>query len=142
MHFAFIPYGKRSEVELLLRDMEAQKHLWPMWKGEEKQAIYVQGAIRVLPFGIYEYVFPKEWRDLVLTTLIHHETEGEHCAGWIKKTFLRMLTKAEKIPEFKREKKFLWVRENVSIIPIGIKEDADMTEPAGHQYGGWTHEAL
>ena len=37
MHVDFIPYGERSLVEKLLREMEAQKHLLPMTKGKKKK---------------------------------------------------------------------------------------------------------
>ena len=68
-HASFIPYGERSGVERLLRDMESQKHLMPMTKGKKKKAVWIPGQIRDLPFGLKEYVFPKESLDKVLRTL-------------------------------------------------------------------------
>jgi len=136
MHAVFIAYGKRSEVELMFRDMEAQKHLLRMWKGKKKQGIYIQGQVRILPFGLWEYVFPKEDMDKVLTTL--------GCAGNYSKIltsfklgFVRNALKLKKIPEFDNNKKYLWIKDNVAIIPIGIKEDVNMTEK-----DGWEHEAI
>jgi hypothetical protein len=140
MHFSFIPYGKRSEVELLLRDMEAQKHLMTITKDGETKGIYIQGGIRIAPLGIYEYVFPKEALDLVLATLC--DKEVPYNIGWLKLAVLKKITQSEPIPAFKTEKKFLWIKDNVSIIPIGIKPDGEMTEPEGTQYPGWKHEAI
>jgi len=150
MHAIFIPYGKRSEVELFFREMEAQKHKWLMWKGKEKLTIYIQGAVRTLPFGIIEYVFPREDRDAVLTSLKFQGYEqSQYKMEDIKLAFLkgnpvdfmRKILKCSPIPEFKIDKNYLWVNENVMIIPIGIREDEDMTEKEG-KYKGWTHEAL
>ncbi len=68
MHVSFIPYGERSSVERMLRDMEAQKHLMPMTKGKKHKAAWIPGQIRDLPFGVKEYVFAKESLDMVLRT--------------------------------------------------------------------------
>jgi hypothetical protein len=37
------------------------------------------------------------------------------------------------MPEYKRF---------VSIIPLGIREDGELTEPKGSQFEGWKHEAI
>lgn len=140
MHAIFIPYGKRSEVELLLRDMEAQKHLLTLRKTEEKtKGLWIQGQIRLLPFGIVEYVFPKEDMDLVLNTLDFQTDRYE--LGNIKKLILQKIVKCEPIPEYKKDKNYLWIKDNVNIIPIGIRHDTDITDPAGPNQG-WTHEAI
>jgi len=139
MHLAFIPYGKRSEVELLLRDMEAQKHLLPMRKGAKTKAMWLQGVVRVLPFGIHEYIFPKEDLDKVLATLHKVKQPGE---SWIKSAVLRKITKSTKIPKYKDDKKYLWISEHVGIILIGIKPDGELTNLPHQPNAGWTHEAL
>lgn len=139
MHFAFIPYGKRSEVELLLRDMEAQKHLLKMWKGKKEQGIYVQGSVKIVPLGVIEYIFPKEDLNIVLWTLIRDKNRyklSRFILGVLGK-----LLKLKKIPEYKKDKHYLWIRDNVEVIPLGIREDEDVIEPSG-EYKGWRHEAL
>ena len=153
MHATFILYGKRSEVELLFRDMEAQKFLWKMWKGKKVQHIYVGGAIRILPFGIYEYVFPKEHKDLVLATLKfanqgqayasskHGKISYAKIIGAVRMKLLRKLAGCEKTPEFKDNRTLPWIRQNVKIIPLGVRSDPDMVEHMG-EFMGWTHEAL
>jgi hypothetical protein len=139
MHVIFIPYGKRSEVELLLRDMESQKFQLKMKRGVEEQAIYIQGVIRVLPLGVYEYIFPKEYLDIVLTTL-----EFDKMPYDIPKMPLDLIMrylKIDKIPDFKKDNKYLWIKDHTAIIPLGIREDADLLETEG-KMTGWTHEAL
>lgn len=137
MHFAFIPYGERREVELLLREMEAQKHYLKLWKGEKEKFIALQGQVRFLPFGVYEYVFPREDLDRVLSTLIQ---EDRYLTNF-KKTILRKALKMDKIPEYNDKEIYLWIQENVNIIPIGIKEDKDIVDPL-EEHRGWTHEAI
>jgi hypothetical protein len=144
MHILFIPYGKRQEVELLLRDMEAQKHWLPMRKEQEQTGIWVQGTIRMLPFGIYEYICPKENGEMVMKTLDF----GKKSPYDFPKLFMNILNKIlkiEKIPEIKTDKKYLWIKDNVSIIPLGIKTDNDDVVEDGHFYPelkGYVHEAL
>ena len=139
MHFDFIPYGKRSEVELLLRDMEAQKHFLPMRKGKKKMGRWIQGQVRLLPFGVYEYVFPKEDMNVVLNTLIVEKDRYE--LGDFKIAMFRKMLKLKPIPEYKNDNKYLWIKDNVNIIPLGVKEDEDYTDPSGESKG-WTHEAI
>jgi len=123
MHLIFIPYGKRSEVELLLRDMEAQKHFLHFQDIEGKdilKGVYIQGQIRFLPFGFYEYVFPKEDLEIVLNSLDCGSVPYE--MNFVS-MFARKFLKCKRIPKYKKDKNFLWIRDNVSIIPIGIRED-------------------
>jgi len=140
MHFSFIAYGSRREVELLLRDMESQKHKLIMRKGKEEKYIWAQGQVRLLPGGIYEYLFPKESKDIVLSTLREGDEDAYDLKLWPFAIIRRML-RLKKIPKFNTENKYLWLKDNVSIIPIGIREDGELTEPSG-VYKGWTHEAL
>jgi len=140
MHAVFIPYGKRSEVELLLRDMDAQKHYIPMWKGKKKKGIWIQSQVRLLPFGVYEYIFPKEDMDIVLTTLKFNEVKYD--LGIIKTTLIKKALKVKKIPEFKKERKYLWIKDNVNIIPLGIREDVNIIDSTPGENFGWEHEAI
>lgn len=150
MHAVFIPYGKRDEVELMMRDMEAQKFLLPMWKGKEKATAIIQGQVRILPMGVMEYCFPKENKDLVLTSLKFHGYEQSQYKlkdikiAFLKGSpveFLRKFLECSHVPEFKSDRNLLWVNENVMIIPIGVKDDENLTETEG-KYVGWTHEAI
>lgn len=143
MQAVFIPYGKRSEVELLLTDMEAQKHILTYYKGKKKVGVWIQGQVRLLPMGAMEYVCPKEDIDAVMTTLVFKAKDSlkVYNAGNLKLAMLRKLYKCKKIPKFDMSKKYLWIKEHVMIIPIGIREDGEMTDPSG-DYKGWTHEAI
>ena len=143
MHAVFMLYGARGTVEHLIRDMEAQKMQFKIWKGDEVKNIWINGTFRHLPFGVMEYVYPKESADLVLTTL-EFDKNPYHLYGWKYKTalaFLRNVLKVSKIPKFKTDKAFLWYKEDVHIIPIGVKYDAEMIEEKG-DYVGFRHESI
>ncbi len=143
MHISFIPYGERSCVERLLRDMEAQKHLMPMVKGKQKRGAWIPGAIRELPFGIKEYVFCKESLDMVLRTLKACGA-GNYGINFKKMTyaFLRKLLKLTPIPEYEEKGEvYLWGKAFVNIIILGIREDLDIVGSYVDDKG-WTHEAL
>ncbi len=147
MHVMFIPYGKRSEVELLLRDMEAQKHgLICTSDTGEKATVYIQGNLRQLPLGVYDYIFPREDCDNVLNTLRHGKQYDAYMKPWML-IFLRKVLHcgkpAPKTVPFIEEPKmqYMWIKDHVHIIVIGVKEDTTLVEKEG-KYAGWTHEAL
>jgi len=143
MHISFIPYGERSCVERLLRDMEAQKHLMPMTKGKKKKGVWMPGAIRELPFGVKEYVFCKESLDMVLRTLSTNKP-GEYGINFKKLAYpiLRKLLKLKPIPKYeKKGPVYLWGKAFVNIIVLGIREDTELVGTATDDKG-WTHEAL
>jgi hypothetical protein len=139
MHLSFIPYGKRECVERLLRDMEAQKHELPMFKDDKKKIIYIDGQIRVCPFGVYEYVFPKEDFNLVANTLGFNQKTPYSMGKAI--TLLRAFMKYKKCPKFEGGRRYLWTRDHVSILPIGMREDGEIVGQMELDKG-WTHEAI
>ena len=143
MHVSFIPYGERVAVERLLRDMEAQKHLMPMTKGKKNKGVWIDGKIRELPFGVKEYVFPKENLDMVLRTFNANKV-GVYGVNLKKLVypFLRKILKLDKIPKYQEEGNlYLWNKSFVSIIVLGVREDGEIVGEYVDDKG-WTHEAL
>jgi hypothetical protein len=98
--------------------MEAQKHFL---KNTDGTGQWIQGQIRVLPFGVYEYVFPIEDMDAVLYTL-DFDVRRYNVSKLIL-TFIRKFINCEKIPTYKKDKHYLWIKDNVNIIPIGVRYD-------------------
>lgn len=143
MHVIFIPYGKVESVETTLNDMKAQKFQVPIHSPNGKQTEYIwfPSQLRVLPFGFYELIIPREQLDVVLNTL------GDKSERYdLSKTKLAMIRKAlhaKPVPKYKTDKKCLWTMNDVHMILIGIREDTDITDDkmAG-KYKGWTHEAI
>lgn len=147
MHFTFFAYGKRDSVERMLRDMEAQKHRLKVTNPitKEEKFIWLQGVIRTLPGGIYDYIFPKEDMDIVLNTMCP-PILNVHNRFKVSKTFLAVIRKAlklKKCPKYKDAmERYLWIKDGVAIIPIGIREDEELAEPIDGEFKGWIHEAL
>ena len=151
MHVSFIPYGHRQWLEWTLREMEATKFPAVLYKkdkrvkgGYKKKWEWRQGCIRILPGGIYEYVFPKEGRDLVLKTLGFDVKVKDTTYGMsnTKKAIIRKIIGHKKIKPFNTDvKKLNWYMRHVSIIPIGERMDGEFTDPEGENKG-WTHEGI
>lgn len=144
MHVSFIPYGERACVERMLRDMEAQKHLMPMTKGKKKRGAWIPGAIRLLPFGVYEYVFAKESLDMVLRTLDAAKDSGSYGVRFkgVVLSTLRKLLKLKPVPKYEKEGDiYLWGKAHVSLVVLGIREDGEIVGSFVDDKG-WKHEAL
>ncbi len=142
MHFAFIPYGAMSELRLLLRDMQSQKFMMRMHKeGEKDKGVYISGQVRTLPFGVMEYVFPKEYLPMVLNTLCKQEP-NRYNVPKVFRAIIRKALKLKPIPKYSDKEKLIWICENVSILPLGIREDSELAEPKDAGYKGWLHEAI
>jgi len=145
MHAVFMVYGIKHEVDRFLIDLQAHKFPLRMFReGKKDIEIQVQGRLCCAPFGIWEYCFPIESMDKVLRTLHFHSPEAlknRNKFGKLRLALLRLGLKLEKIPEFKTDKKFFWYRENITILPLGVRYDDELTEPAG-PYKGWTHEGI
>lgn len=145
MHVIFLIYGMKQRVDECLADMMAQKHLLKVTSpdGKQNKGVWMQSQIRYLPFGVYEYVFPKEDLDVVLTTL-EADQSGHGSLGIEQKFIFKLLRKALKakpIPEYKKDNAYMWVKKDVAIMCIGIREDGVIEEPIG-EFKGWYHEAI
>jgi len=148
MHFAFITYGARQEVERLLRDIESQKFQLKLTKeGEPDKSIWVTGQVRQLG-PITEIVFPREYMGVVLTTMCTNTAPNrlkyDRTAVYnLFKGVSRKILGLKPIPkEYDDTKKLLWDLEYVSIIPLGIREDVNLKECKDMGYKDWNHEAL
>ena len=137
MHAVFIPYGTRPCVELFLRAIEAELFGLRMEKDGKVRFIGLYGAVRLLPFGACEAIFPKEYRDKVLTTL-NFQNKAPY---GISTVALRKMFKCKKVGKFNTDERYNWNMQNISMIPIGIREDGEFTDPDG-DCKGWTHEAI
>lgn len=139
MHLGFIIYGERRAVEKALREMEAQKHPLICWDKKDKDKrtiVWIEGQVRQLPFGIYEYNFPKESLEQVLNTI------GLKDGYYVKEIYKKII---RKVLGYKKQKEgeegaphYLWQTENTLISMIGIKEDVDIFD---EKLNLW-HEAI
>jgi len=157
-------YGHHDSVELLKRDMLAQKFPLMMTKDGVTKMIWTQGSLRFLPGGLFEYVFPKECLNMVLAHMgAHTDPRADYMkqdiriAGLKIKPFnyVRKMFKLKDMPKDIEPNKVLnlkvgeervlfelaWMSANVTLVPIGIKEDETRV---GEQepYVGWSFEML
>lgn len=146
MHLAFIPYGDRRHVERLLQDLENKWAFMTMTKGDQKKQIPLQTQVRQLPLGVYEFIFPREIRDQVLTAMVKDGETNRYQIPTFYLNRLRKLLRLKPIPkEYDKSKAFLCAAISpevaVNIIPLGIREDTDIVGTKELD-NGWTHEAI
>jgi hypothetical protein len=125
----------------MLRDMEAQKHLLPMTKGKQKGSMWIDGQVRLMPFGLVEYVFPRDDLDMVLSTFSYEQSFYGINFKYIPFALLRKFLKLKKQPKYTRQKKYLWRTLGVSVFVVGIREDDDLVGWCELDKG-WFHEAI
>ena len=117
--------------------MQTQMWKWKRTnlKTKKEEITLVQGALRVMPVG-YEYVFPEENLDEVLTMLNAKETMKRYNLGKWKSRVLRYCLgkgdagdKVKPIPKYKEIPTNRYIEmHGVAIYFLGIKKDsyADM----------------
>lgn len=145
MHVAFIAYGIKEAVDKLYREMEAQKFPLPMTCGTEKRTVWINGNLRVLPFGVIEYSFPKEQKDVVLSTLDFDKPQRYGYYGWKFYVPIFTIRKALSLKspgKFDNKHKLLWLRDNVNFIPLGVRDDIDISMTKDEEGKTWTHEGI
>lgn len=145
MHAFFMTRGIKQDVDLVVKFLETRTFLLPftdMKTGLEKFQP-IQGNLQ--PIQLWSYVFPEYERDKVLTSLKFDEENRKRWTSDLKMKAavegLRLMLGAKKIPSFSKEQRMLMplaALNNVSIIPIGIKEDGVM--PDSHD--DTVHESL
>ena len=139
MHALFATRGKKQCVDQFIGDLMAQKYALPFTDNKgKKMKMYIDGNLQ--PIQLWSYVFPEEEKDVVLTTL-DFDKPLRYENTFKTRMSLAALNKAlggSKIPKFDTSKKLLWAKENVSIVPIGVRYDIkDWKDP-----NGTTHEAI
>lgn len=156
-----MPYGRMEWVNVFLNDLRAQKLTLRLHRKnpetgiEEEQHIFTECQLRMLPGGLYEYIFPQEHKDIVLTGLNFHHKDGGHSDFDINKEFsifgfkikpieyLKKFLRIDDIPEFDSSKELMFSKFWVSIIPLGVRyEQGEVQEKPGSPYEGWWHEAI
>jgi len=153
MHLVFMPYGIKNMLDFVIEDLNHKYLPLRLYKeGEEDKYLLTQTQIRMLPFGLYELVFPKEFMNEVFSALkiddnIPYKSElNKKFMGFTPIKLLQKFLKLKPIPEYKQVKHPNFpipeFKTYVPFIPIGIREDSGMTEPKGSKFEGWKHEAI
>ena len=144
MHAHFFLRGIKQDVDLYIKFLETRTMMLPfMEKNGKKMVQPIQGQLRYSIFGTWEYIFPENEKDAVLTTLGFHKPLHPNSKKFkAAMNFLRMAMGLKKPPEFKTDKLMVMPQGlYVSVIPIGVKYDKIETFNKGTDQEV-THEAL
>jgi len=93
-----------------------------------KEKYFVPIGVRYLPLGAWEIVFPRQKKDLVLTTILGKKGSLESPTGkwnWMDKYrwTLRKMMKIDVVPDYDDSFFFPIFKIGIQVIPIGYKED-------------------
>lgn len=118
--------GNKESVDLFIKELGSKYLQLPMTNKKNGAVVNTVNPIHVRPFQLWEIIFPKEDRDLVLTTLFPEgQIREDH--GWKKNLVMWFLNKFlpfYKIPEKWDTSKKLWVNKHaVEIAGLGLKDD-------------------
>ena len=124
MHLYFITRGPKHWRDLFIDFMHTFMWKWKRknLKTNKEEICQVQGSLR--PIELWEYVFPEECLDEVLTVIKANETK--HVFKGARGVALRKaLGKGVKpIPDHKEVKTNKYAEKNaVAVYPVGIKKD-------------------
>ena len=135
MHLIFLTRGIKHRVEDYINQLTGKylKIKYQMPKDTELKDYMVQ--LNVQPVQLWSVVFPKECKDLVLTTILGKgESAGKPTSKGFKKFVyvLRKLLKLDPLPEKWDDTTEMPVnRSDIEKIAIGLKDD--YIAPEGHE---------
>ena len=139
MHLFVGMRGIKQHQDRLISDLEAQYYTIPMKRNATNVIETHNVQMGVRPIQLYELVFPKEHLQEVMRTLELKEgffmkSQG-HLEKWL--AVIRKLLRAKPCPPIEPGKKRLtYTTAFTHVVPIGIKEDVDITKD------GYTFEGL
>lgn len=127
MHLYILTRGIKNWSDQFITELQGKyiPFKFPSKEDPKKLTDYqVQLAVR--PIQLYEIVFPEEYKDVVLNTILGEEnasgaTQHKQHLKWVYA--LRKMLGVEKIPEYKKDISIPITKQNVEIIGIGIKKD-------------------
>ncbi len=132
MELLFAIRGHLSDVNIFINQLH-NKYLPIKLKRNEKGELDPNGKesnemiqTGVRPYQIYGVAFPKEHKDLMLTTVLG--TGGMRSDYGKFNMFIKMARKflgLKPVEEWDKSKQLPIIKENFDIIPIGIKEDTE-----------------
>jgi len=125
MHIIIGTRGNKESVDLFIKEMSSKYMNLPFRNKKTGKIVNVAQAVHVRPFQMWEIIFPKEVRDIMLTTLFPdgkvqpNDPKFRRVYNWILK-FLPF----KKIPKkWDNSKHFYVVRNDVEIVGLGMKDD-------------------
>lgn len=131
MHLIIGTRGNQESVELFIKELSSKYVPVPFRNKKTDKIVNVAQGIHVRPFQLWEIIFPKEQRDLVLSTIFSNKNTKVSNPKFRKlyKWLLKLLP-FKKMPEDWDDSKHLMVmRNDVEIVGLGMLDDkmADFT---------------
>ena len=128
MHLYFTTRGVKFWVDRFITELQGM-YLPFKYQGKENSF-----RLQVRPLQIWEVVFPKEHKDLILNTIInpdgaYHKRHNKFILA------IRKVLGIKPIPKYDRTKSMPITRANIDATGIGIKEDGVLDDK-------WKTEAL
>ncbi len=128
MHLLIGTRGNQESVDLFIKELSSKYMNLPFYDKKTGKSVNVVNAVHVRPFQLWEIIFPKEQKDLILTTIFTDKNTGvanpkfKRIYKWICK-FLPF----QKMPEdWDDSRHFPIQKANIEIIGIGMKDDRMM----------------
>lgn len=130
MHAVFYMYGMKKYVDEAVKWLETR--ILPMnFKEVKTGKTFQQGVecqLRPGLLGTWEFIFPENWKDQVLTALKFNmgNKPGMKLGIPIRQAAMRKALKLEPIPEFSTNERMLLpnnVFDFIYILPIGVRYD-------------------
>lgn len=133
MHLFFMTRGVKHNRDVFVTHMQSQFFPWTRknLKTKKNEVANVQGALR--PIELWEYVFPEEHLDEVLTMINAGQPHWGNGKAKYLVGALRKVLGAVKLPKWEKvpTNKYIF-REGVGIEIIGIKKDERADAPWGY----------
>ena len=127
--------GDRRVVNQFLDELQAKYLEFEYEDWDKKEGKFISGtkvkyqipiSVRYLPLGAWEIVYPREKRDLVLTTVLGKPSPGDDKYwSWLNKYLfpIRVAMRLEKLKPYDSSHFFPIFKQGIHIIPVGEKDD-------------------
>lgn len=126
MHLIIATRGNKESVDLLIKELSSKYLSLPFRDKKTGEIVNVQNPVHVRPMQVWDIVFPKEYKDIILTTLFKKDKNigvDNPMAKRLYKWVLKFLP-FQKVPEDWDTSKFLTVEnQDIEIVGLGMKED-------------------
>lgn len=138
MHLIIGTRGNKESVELFIKELSSKYMPLPFYNKRTREVTNVAQGIHVRPFQLWEIIFPKEQKDVVLTTIfpggIKETKIQKQGFKWIYNWILKFLP-LKKIEEWDMSKKVHVAHEAVECIGFGLMDDEmiDFTDRSDSQ---------
>ena len=128
MHLLIGTRGNKESVELFIKELSSKYMPLSFTNKKNGKVVQVAQPIHVRPLQLWEIIFPKEQRDVVLTTLFPNKVT---CSDYkpfrtLRKLFFKLMPfcHLKKIPkDWNTKNKFYVEHKDVGIMGICMKDD-------------------